>query len=74
MVLGVCATTETVVLYRITICPGKFSAGTLNEELKAAAEMTIAAMQDDLTAGFQVHEAWEMEREHHLIVREEKDE
>ncbi len=58
-----------------TYLPAKFKAlteaGTLNAELEAAVNMTLKAMADDMAAGFQQHEAWEMEREHHLILREE---
>lgn len=56
--------------------PAKFKgmtdAGTLEAELKAAAELTIAEMDDLGAAGFQLHEAWAMARESHLILPEEE--
>jgi hypothetical protein len=58
--------------------PEKFKhltdAGTLEAELKAAAELTIAEMDDLRTAGYQLHEAWAMARETHLILPEEQSE
>jgi hypothetical protein len=46
-------------------------AGTLESELAAAAEMTLQEMQSKREAGLNQVEAWEMVREHHLILPEE---
>lgn len=58
--------------------PEKFKAlseaGTLEAELKAAAELTIAEMDDLRTAGSQPHEAWEATRELFLILPAEPEE
>lgn len=55
-----------------TYLPEKFKdlkeAGTLDENLKAAAQMTIDEMDDLRKAGAQPHEAWEATRELHLIL------
>jgi len=47
--------------------------GGLDQELSAAAEMTLQAMQDDREAGYSQYDAWEANREHHLILRAEDD-
>jgi len=47
--------------------------GTLDQELSAAAEMTLQAMQVDQEAGYSQFEAWEANREHHLILPAEDD-
>jgi hypothetical protein len=43
----------------------------LNRELEAAVAMTLEEMADYRSAGATADEAWQMAREHHVIVKEE---
>ena len=45
--------------------------GQLEQELSAAADLTMKAMQVDIDAGFRPHEAWENTRELYLLLPEE---
>ena len=55
--------------------PEKFralkEAGTLEKELAAAADLTLADMQEFKESGLNVHEAWQASRELHLLLKEE---
>ena len=57
--------------------PEKFralkEAGTLEKELAAAADLTLAEMQEFKDSGLNVHEAWQASRELHLLLKEEPD-
>jgi hypothetical protein len=46
-------------------------AGTLDQELTAAAQMTLAEMVALREQGYTQHEAWSMARSNHLILPEE---
>ena len=48
-------------------------AGTLEKELAAAADLTLADMQEFKESGLNVHEAWQASRELHLLLKEEPD-
>ena len=57
--------------------PEKFRAlkesGQLEKELAAAADLTLAEMQEFKDSGLNVHEAWQASRELHLLLKEEPD-
>lgn len=48
-------------------------AGTLDQNLKAAANLTLQAMEDDRSAGYSQQEAWDMESRHYIFQKPERD-
>ena len=45
--------------------------GTLEQNLKAAANLTLQAMEDDRSAGYSQAEAWDMESRHFILQKPE---